>query len=330
MQKLIISTVLVSQMFRFVFAADFPVNKITALKPPVWLQQGTHKTELNSNQELKPGDQIITGNSGQAEIQMGSASTLLLYPDSEISIQPEELDKSITHSRSLILVIHKGKSCIHSKQAVEPLDRLDIKVGSALVSAVSFNYDICVQREGSLSAVNLRNGSVQINHSKEGAFILSEPGIQLLIDDDGSFELIASDSEDLAITTVDKKAKNKTGNVSSNQPGTTLKVEPRLTQDEQTAMEINTTPTARTSRNYYNVYLFSTLDEALAEQVNEKFHQASLNSRIIIVDREGTNRYRIAVTGFKSRKEAQTFSESVKGKLGIYNTWIGHGRVFEQ
>jgi hypothetical protein len=323
MQKLTISTVLLSQMFFFVFAADFPVKKITALKSPVWLQQGVHKSQLNSDQKLKPGDKITTGNSGQVEIQMGLASTLLLYPDSEISIKPEEADKSATQSQPLILVIHRGKSCFHSKQVAKYIDKIDIYLGSSLVSPVSFNYDICVQREGSLSSVNLRNGSVQINHSKEGVFILSEQGIQLHIDDDGSFKLIASDS-------VDKETKNKAENVLSSSPGTKIKVGTSITHDERTEKETNTTPTAIRSTKHYNVYLFSTLDEALAEQVNQRFHQANLNSRIIIVDWQGTSRYRIAVPGFESLEEAQAFSESVMGKLGISNTWIGQGKVFSK
>lgn len=330
MQKIIISTVLLSQMSFFVFAADFSVNKVIALKPSVWLQQGAHKSDLNKNQELKPGDQIITGNSGQVEIQMGASITLLLYPDSETSIQPEEIAKS-THSQPQSLVMLKGKSCIYSKQVVEPVDKLDIKVGNSLVSALSYNYDFCIQREGSLSSVKLRNGSVQITPDRDlGVFILSEPGIKLLIDDDGSFDFIASDSEDSTITTVDKKKKNKIKNVSSGQPDKAVKNKTSLTQDKQTAIEINTTPRAIKARHNYNVYLFSTLDKAQAEQVNKRFHQGGLNSKIIIIERKGTSIYRIAVPDFKSLKEAQTFSKSVKGKLGISTTWIGHSKILAQ
>ncbi len=262
---------------------------------------------------------------------MGVSTTLFLYPESQISIQAKEIEKSTTNSQPLILVINKGKSCIFSKQALEPGDMHDIKVGNSLVSAVSFNYDICVQRGRSSSSVYLINGSIQITQNEQSdAFILSQPGIQLLINDDGSFDLIASDSKDSAKTTVDKKTKNKTKNKSTGLPGTAAKAKTSLTQDEKTAIKNNTTPAASKSRRQYNVYLFSTLDKAEAERVNQRFHKASLNSRIIIIDRKGTSIYRIAVQDFQSLKEAQTFSRSVEGKLGISSTWIGHSEVLAQ
>jgi hypothetical protein len=330
MQKLTISTVLLSQMFCVVFAADVTINKVTALRAPAWLQQGGGKTELNSNQELKAGDQITTGKSGQVEIQIGSAASLQLYSDSKMSILAEETGKSSTQAHPVMLAIHQGKSCIHSDHTVKPDDILNINVASSVVSAVSSNYDFCVQREGSLSSVKLRNGSIQVNHSREGLFILSEPGIKLQIDENGSFDLIASDSEGSAKATVDKQMRNETEKVSQTQPATTLKSETSPTQDKQPAIETNTAPTSKKMSKQYNVYLFSTLDKAQAEKVNQRFHQGNLDSVIIIVDQKGTSRYRIVVPGFKSLEEAQAFSKSVKGKLGISSTWIGRGKAFEK
>jgi hypothetical protein len=331
MQKLTISTVLLSQVFCVAFAADLSINKITALNAPAWLQQGGQKTELNSNQELKPGDQIATGISGQVEIQIGSAASLLLYSDSQMSIQSDEIGKSTTQGHTVMLAIDQGKSCIHSDHSVKPDDMLNINLASSVVSAVSSNYDFCVQREGSLSSVKLRNGSVQVNHSREGLFILSEPGIKLLIDENGTFDLIASDSEGSAITTVvDKQMINETENVSQSQPATTPKTETGLTRDEQAARETNTAPASKKLSKHFNVYMFSTLDKAVAEKVNQRFHKANLDSVITIVNQKGINRYRIAVPGFKSLEEAQVFSESVKGKLGITSTWIGQGKIFDK
>ncbi|MDH3636516.1 MAG: SPOR domain-containing protein [Gammaproteobacteria bacterium] len=81
------------------------------------------------------------------------------------------------------------------------------------------------------------------------------------------------------------------------------------------------------SSNYiYTVYLFSTRSEEVANEVNQRFQSAGHESEIIVTGQDDDTRYRIAVSGFKSRQSAREFSDSVVGKLGIRDTWIGRDR----
>ncbi len=78
-----------------------------------------------------------------------------------------------------------------------------------------------------------------------------------------------------------------------------------------------------TSDYVYNVYLFSTTSEEVADQVNKKFQQAGHESRIIVTTKTDVTRYRIAVTGFESHQAAQQYAKSITGTLGVTSTWIG-------
>ena len=73
----------------------------------------------------------------------------------------------------------------------------------------------------------------------------------------------------------------------------------------------------------YTVYLFSTGDEEVAQQANQKFQKAGYETQIYESKGDAGSRYRIVVTGFESRQAAQEFSDSVIGKLGVTGTWIG-------
>ena len=89
------------------------------------------------------------------------------------------------------------------------------------------------------------------------------------------------------------------------------------------------TPTANenTAGYIYTVYLFSTHLEDVANQVNQKFQKAGHQSKIIVTGKDPSIRYRIAVSGFESLQSAQEYSNSVVGKLGISDTWIGKERT---
>ena len=73
----------------------------------------------------------------------------------------------------------------------------------------------------------------------------------------------------------------------------------------------------------YTVYLFSTGSFEIADQVNRKFQQAGYDTLIYQRGIGSESRYRIAGPGFESRRAAETFADSMVGKLGISDTWIG-------
>ena len=73
----------------------------------------------------------------------------------------------------------------------------------------------------------------------------------------------------------------------------------------------------------YTVYLFSTRDEEVAQETNRRFLEAGHDTQIIESTSNSIKRYRVGATGFDSSQAAKDFSNSVVGKYGISETWIG-------
>jgi len=84
-----------------------------------------------------------------------------------------------------------------------------------------------------------------------------------------------------------------------------------------------TTPKNEVSIYIYTVYLFSTRDEEIAEQINRRFQKAGYDTQIFESTTSSILRYRVAAPGFESKQEARKFSDSIVGKLGVTETWIG-------
>ena len=87
--------------------------------------------------------------------------------------------------------------------------------------------------------------------------------------------------------------------------------------------ELKTTATNEGSGYVYTVYLFSSRDEEVAQEINRKFLKAGHDTQIIESTSDSVIRYRVAATGFDSSQAAKNFSNSVVGKYGVTGTWIG-------
>ena len=95
------------------------------------------------------------------------------------------------------------------------------------------------------------------------------------------------------------------------------------TVDVVTAKEPETTGQETMLTSIYTVYLFSSKSEENAERVSQSFQQAGHDTKVFANITDSGSRYRVVVTGFKSRKAAQNFSNSIVGTLGVTGTWIG-------
>ena len=72
----------------------------------------------------------------------------------------------------------------------------------------------------------------------------------------------------------------------------------------------------------YTVFLFSTRLPEKAESLNHDLHKASYPSEVREKFSKGVMRYRVAVSDFVKKKDAENFSNSIKGRYGITGTWI--------
>lgn len=165
---------------------------IVELKPPVWVTQGTDKTELIFASELQLNDQIITGDGGQIEIQLSSGAIVQLDANSDLVLSPVIVDES--KEAEVQLLVNNGSACL----LAETNDKLNLSISNTTFVAVKPNSNVCLKRGNNLSSVTLHGGGVQITHIADpGMIILSEVGTEFRIDDNGVYKLIYPELERL-------------------------------------------------------------------------------------------------------------------------------------
>lgn len=317
MQKILFSFIAIIAISSISTAHASSIATITKLQSPVWVQQNNTKTELGQNSVLKIGDRIITGKSGRVEMLLWASVALQLNANSEITIdiQPE-------------LYIRKGRVCIKFVSRPNTENKFKLNIGNTMFAAMQHQGDICVLREDGMSSIVLRSGSVQVTHSVDpDLIVLSEAGTEFRIKDDGSYKLLFPGSDDSLTPEIEFPITVEATigeDIPSDAPGVD---DGKIVASEEVITVGTGLSTQESLSGYkYTVYLFSTRSEEVAEEVNRKLQEAGHDSKIYVSETDSVTRYRIAVPGFKSAQAAQMFSDSVVGKLGIRDTWIGKER----
>ena len=325
MQKTAISLVALGCMVCFSLSHASPVAKVTALKSPAWVQQENEKTGLTNGSDLEIGDYVITGTGGRVEMQLWPNAGLYLYPNSAISLIPSRnAEAGVTGKQSVVRML-QGKICVDYRPELNPGSVFEVNIGNTIVTAIHHRSEICLLRQEGLSFIELQGGSVQVTHSIDpNMIILSRAGTELRIDDDGSYELLSSGIAAMSPET-EQPFITETAIETDDAVDAPAAVEGDLAVAEETVAD-ESEPAAgnETGKYIYTVYLFSTRSEDRANEVNQRFQDADLESEIIVMGEDDATRYRIAVSGFRSRQSAREFSDSVVGKLGIRDTWIGY------
>ena len=328
-----------------------PVATVTALKSPVWLQRDDNISEAGSNSIFNPGDIISTGDNGQVEMQLWTNARLQLNSASTITIQNEIAATNTTGPPRLY--INQGRACIDYTSQSSSENKFEVNIGDMMFAAIQSSGDICIFRGDGLSSVKLRAGSVQVTHAADPSIIiLSETGMEIHITDGGSYDLRVTGEGDstgpeiempFVVGTVNEKSLSgrSTDSAAIHEPTpaqTEVVVEQAgtdiagnadssagsATEDSGTSKRDSKVVAPEALSAYvYTVYLFSTGSFEIADQVNRKFQQAGYDTQIYQRGIGSESRYRIAVPGFESRRAAETFADSMVGKLGISDTWIG-------
>jgi hypothetical protein len=195
-----------------------------------------------------------------------------------------------------------------------------------MFAAIHHHGEICVLRSNGQNYIKLRAGSVQITHSVDpDMIILSESGSEIHMADSGTYRLLFP-GDDLSALKIEKPFILEAGGEEvtptdiNDTDDTGIVVLPE-TELETSAK--NEGAKNEGSTYVYTVYLFSTRDEEVAQKTNQKFLKAGHDTQIIQSTTGSTLRYRVAATGFESNQAAKDFANSIVGKLGITDTWIG-------
>ena len=304
-----------------------PVAKVVAMAPPAWIQRSEAKSEAGRNSELHPGDYVITADKGLLEIQLQSGIDLRVYSASEIKILAPAQTESPGNAPVLSLL--RGRICLETPPASSRGNNFNLNVADVLLTTIQQYGHICVSRREGMSSINLRSGSVQITNAIDpGIVVLSEAGIEFRMDDEGSYQLLPS-SADAAMADMNTEpfiveAITKQGSPDPKAAETAPDI---AVSEEMKTGEPATDAGIEPDGYRYTVYLFSTRSAEVAEQVNERFHQAGHKTLILVNENDSPIRYRIAVPGFESSQSAREFADSMVGKLGIKDTWIGRDRL---
>lgn len=328
MQKTAISLVALGCSVCFSPADASSVAKVTALQSSAWVERENNKTALRSDSDLEVGDHIITSDTGRVDMKLWSNATLRLYTNSEIRLQANKNTELNTPGNQPLLYVHKGKVCVDYKPQQSSPNKFELNIGNTIVTAKHHQSYICVLREDGWSFVNLRDGSVQISHSIDPSMIiLSESGTELRIKDDGSYELLKPGAADSIAPEDDKPFATETDFKTASPVDIPAAVEDDIVVAKKNVKNESKPATDENTSGYvYTVYLFSTRFEETANKVNQKFQKAGHKSEIIVIGQDASIRYRVGVSGFETRQAAREFSNSVIGKLGISDTWIGKDR----
>ena len=331
-------------VFRFILLTGitcfFPTNAasiatITALKSPVWLQQNETRSEIERNSGLKAGDQIITSVAGRVEMRIWSSTILKLNANSKMTLGTVGNTESSALDNQHDLFIHKGWACVTHTSHLDNDKILKLGIGDTTFVAIHHHGDICVLRDKGMSFVQLRAGSVQVTHSVDpNLIILSVAGSEIKIDDDGVYSLLFPDNDDYLALEITTPAKTETVNqavdpveavetVEAIESAETVETIESDTVAVETIAKAESTPTTQNKDYIFSVYLFSTRSEEVAIRVNKKFQAAGHDTQIYENEIDSVTRYRIVVPGFESAQAAKDFSNSMIGKLGIKDTWIG-------
>ena len=328
MQKTVSGLIAILGLSCCSMAQASPVASIAAKAPPAWVQRQDAKIELGRNHEINVGDHVFTGADGLLEIQLWAGVGLRVYSASEIRIMTRVESGSEPSEIPPELFLQRGRICLESPPASSTGNNFEMNVADLLIVAIQQYGHICVSRREGMSSINLRAGSVQItNLFDPGIFILSEAGIEFRMDDEGSYQLLAS-AEDATMADMNSEPfiAEAIAEQESPEPESAETMPDIAVPEDSETVEAETDPAKKASAYTYTVYLFSTRSEEVADEVNQRFQQAGHKSRILVNENDSPIRYRIAVPGFESRQSALDFADSVVGKLGIKDTWIGKDR----
>ncbi len=320
-----------------------PVASISLKNPPVWVQRDNLKSDLANSSLLKSGDHIVTGVLGRIEMYLEAGVALQLFANTDIQLLDKSSPGATIFDDRADLYIITGRICITLGSPLKPENGFKLGVDNNLFLTIRHVGHFCVSRQDGQSLIELVSGSVHITRAiSSDSIVLSEAGTKIRIKDNGSYDWNFPDSGDSSRLENDEAAVNQKETLAGqevrriqddkllaeskefkNQAEVIVKTDKEAVTTDKVGEKQLSIDGEKSAAATYSVYLFSTRSEDVAKQANRKFRAVGYSTQIKVHESEEETRYRIAVTGFKSRQSAKDFSSAIVGKLGVTETWIG-------
>ncbi len=292
---------------------------------PVWIQHNNNKTELSRDSKLEVGNHVITGDTGEVVIQLWTDVTLRISPSSELRFLTSKKHNFDNAFNQPAINILRGQVCVENIPGQYTGKLIELDIGNSIVIATSPRSHICLLRESDLTSVELYDGSAQVTHSIDpSTIILSQSGTRLQVNDDGSYELLNPAETASQLNTADEPFTTKANTGTQSQSSVPARIEPEVKTANTTTTGGSESQSNDNQPSYvYTVYLFSTRSADKARELNEELQKAGHQSKIIVRQEDASIRYRVAVSDFASMQAAREYADSIVGRLGIFDTWIG-------
>ena len=264
--------------------------KVEAMQMPAWVDRAGIKQPLKPGMELNPGDVLTTGPGARMLLNMDDGSLVKMGEDASLNLAamlPPANDKG--YFEAAIHVI-KGAFRFTTTELAQTRKRnIDVRIGAVTVGIRG--TDIWGSATADQDILCLIEGKISAQREGESAFTMQDPL---------SFYIAPKNKPALPVKPVSKNKLTKwAAETEVLAGGGVLAVDGTWSVN---LMSLDSITSAEQS-----IKLLA--DAGYAAEI----HNFLLNERDV---------YRVRVTGFKSKKDAQHFANLIDGQHGIVKPWV--------
>lgn len=263
--------------------------KVEAMQMPAWFERAGDKQALKPGMELTSGDVITTGPGARMLLRMDEGSHIKMGEDATLDLTTMLPPQSEQDYFEAAINVIKGAFRFTTTVLGQNRKRnIDIRIGS--VSAGIRGTDIWGNATSEKDILCLIEGNISAQREGEAAFIMNEPL---------SFYIAPKNKPALPVKPVpaDQLAKWATETEVVDGSGV-------VTLDGAWAVNLMSLDTA-----------------AATEPVIKSLSTAGFAAEMHNFQWRGREWYRVRITGFKSRADANAFIGFIDGKYGIVKPW---------
>ncbi|HYW92889.1 MAG TPA: SPOR domain-containing protein [Gammaproteobacteria bacterium] len=264
-------------------ASSGPVLKVGAVLAPAWVGQGKDRHALSPGATLRPGERLVTGRHGGIDATLADGTRLRLGPEAELALGPPQQEPQ----RLLEANLKRGVLRYAAPEAV-PLIRLDLSIGPL---------------------------QCRLHGADALAFVTPRPGVLLL-------------AGDVLIGPPDGRPtwRSKPDTRYMLSPGGGGLVAQTLSRARAESLsgrlDLPSGSGVREAHGRWAVNLASLRDHTRARHLAQRLDRAGIAASTRRFQVHGDRWYRVAVSGFVSRADAERFARSVRGRFRIGPPWV--------
>jgi len=275
-----------------VFAADKPVITVEGVQMPAWVERASGARDpLTLGTRLAGSDRIYTGPGARALLRLVDGSTVKLGENGILAL--EDLGKKKIKMKDLVtasLDVVKGAFRFTTQALSKYRGERDVKVRIVTITAGIRGTDFWGKADDTRDILCLIEGKVAVTRAQE-SFTMNEPM---------SFYIAPK-----------------------NQPGQPVaKVEQKQLDVWAAETEIAAGKGAIRKGGKWRVYLAEVSGQEEALKVYDALRNAGYAAEIRPAKKEEATTYRVRVSHFMSKKEAEMFGAAFVGKFGITETRV--------